>query len=117
MTETRTYTLEIEVEVKITSHGSPMIPASFSGPGEPPEPREFEIQTITITGDPETVEAMHKKFAAEKEKLGLKPYPHLPGHYDNYDQFLADQIYERIMDKANDDDWSDADDGDYYDRD
>lgn len=111
MAETRTYTLEIEVEVKITSHGHPGTGPSFSGPGDPPEGPEFEIGNITITGDPDTVDAQYKAMRAKLEAMGAKPESIV-----SFDQFFADQIYERITDQANDDDWSDSDDGD-YDRD
>lgn len=104
--ETRTYTMTLEVEVKITSYGSPGTGPNFHGPGDPPEGPEFEIETITIDGNAETVEALYKKH---KEKLG--PFAVSPG----YDQFFADLVYDKILDKANEDTWDPAD-GDYEER-
>lgn len=93
----RTYTVTLEVEVKMTSRGYPAIAPTFSSPGEPPEGPEFEIETISIDGN-ETVKEKYKKY-----KAALPPN----GYVASFDQFFADAIYDAVLDRAADDDWSD----------
>ena len=101
----RTYTVTLEFEVKMTSPGAPASGPSFSGPGEPAEPPELEIESCGFEGAGEYLETLYKKYKAEKESRNVPP--------DSFDQFFADKIYEKVHDQAYEDDWSeDADDYD-----
>lgn len=97
----KTYTIEIEVEVKMTHPGYPATGPSYSSGGEPGAGPEFEIGTISFVGDKETVDAVYKKAKDEAVKRGIEPA--------RFDQYFADMIYDKALDKAAEDDWSDDD--------
>lgn len=99
----RTYTITLEFEVKMTSKGSPARGPSFSSGGEPAEPPEFEIETISFEGIGDSFEKQYKAFKAK--------FPNtLPTSLPSFDQFFADAIYDKVHDLAAEDDWSDLDD-------
>lgn len=103
---TKTYTVELTVEVKMASPGYPGRGPSFSSPGDPPEPPELVIDSITIDG--KSVDREYKTYKTASEARGLKLHPWAGlGFYDNYDQFFVNAIYNKVLDSAHEDDWSD----------
>lgn len=102
----KTYTVELTIEVKMTRPGYPGRGPDFNSPGEPPEPPEFEIKTITVDG--KSVDLDYKTYKAANEAKGLKVRPWAGfGFYDDYDQFFANYIYNNVLDQAHEDDWND----------
>lgn len=101
----KTYTITLEFEVKMTSSGSPMIRPSLSQPGEPAEPPELEIDNIIVEGDQKSIETLYKEYKTEKKDLGVVKI-------DSYDQFFADYLYNKVLDQAYNDDWTPDDDYD-----
>ena len=91
----KTYTVELTFEVKMTSPGHPGRGPSFSSPGDPPEPPEFEIETIFIDGMATSVEKLYAVY-----KANIK-------NPTSFDQFYADTIYCRVLDAAAEDAWDD----------
>ncbi len=106
---TRTYKVELEFEVKMTYAGAPASGPSYSSGGEPAEPPEFEIESISIVGDKETVEKLYKKYKEERPNQLATP--------DSYDQFFADMIYNKVLDQAYEDNWDESDYPEDFDRD
>lgn len=98
----RTYTITLEFEVEMTSKGSPARGPSFSSGGEPAEPSEFEIETISFEGAGQaTFEYQYKEY---KDKMP-KGVP-----VESFDQFVANKLYDKVHELAAEDDWSDLDD-------
>lgn len=95
----RTYTLTMEVEIKMTSKGYPATGPSYSSGGEPAEPPEFEIESITINGNKKSVEELYAEYKTTRPEQLSTP--------TSYDQFFADAFYDAALNKAYDDDWSD----------
>lgn len=93
----RTYKVTLEFEIKMTSTGSPASGPSFSGPGEPAEPPEFEIESCSFEGIGDSFEKQYEEF---KKTCTAVPVP-------SFDQFFTDKIYDKILDQAYEDDWSD----------
>lgn len=110
---TRTYTITLEFDVKMTSKGSPARGPSFYSGGSAGSPPEFEIETISFEGVGPSFEALYAKYKASQ------PNP-LPDWLKtiSYDEFLANQLYDKVHELAAEDDWSDdLDDYDPPDRD
>jgi hypothetical protein len=73
-----------EVSYVITSWGAPESGPSFSGPGEPAEPPEFEIEKITINGKEVTLDDLSEK---DQEKIDEAIYEQLADGPDDYDEY------------------------------
>lgn len=106
---TRTYTVTLEFEVKMTHRGYPASGPSFSSAGEPIEPPEFEIESCGFEGQGQSYFEFHYKgYKETKIVLGIAPKDVM-----SFDQFFADQIYNKVLDMAHEDNWSDNDTSDY----
>ena len=110
MSATRTYTLEIEVEVKITSYGAPATEPTYSSGGEPPEGPEFEVESYTVGKVTAT-----SRYENGKHSIALTEVHKSKIISDEPIQdWLMEAIDEAIIDQAAMDDWSPPDEGDYF---
>ena len=98
----RTYTITMEFEVKMTSPGYPATGPSYSSGGEPAEPPEFDIETCSFEGGGKSIEVLFKEHKAK-----------YPQSTQDFEDFFAEQVFDKVQDLAHKDDWTEDDDLEY----